>query len=259
MNNVNNISKTQRVAMLHAFNAEPSFRALGDELDKAPSAAVVANGLLSFVKGVSKRTRRDVQNAYLYATMIADQKHGGHGEGEKWYIAFCQVMTMAGWVVQHNSFRAFNATERHFSMDKIALEILKGTVITAAMGASGAVGVMQSAREALDAIKTDKEAVHLFDRSAMKDRGANFGIGSVVEEDDNVCMALGLVQYKGKASSTTVLFSTWDSADLEIYQANTVFWMDDEAVEDSRDAIRELIKEIRTRKLKEFSLIPARG
>jgi len=254
MNQNNHMSREQRVAMLRTFNVESGWQPLGADQEQAESAAVIANGLLAFVKGVSKKYRQDAQNAYLYATMAANRKHGGYGEGEQWYKAFCEVMGVAGWVTKESSFRSYTATERNFSMEKVAIEILKGAVIAAAMGPAGTVGALETARKAIDAVGKDDEAVSLFDRSAKQDRGANFGIGSVVEDDGDVCMALGIVQYKGAKSVTSVLFSKWDKSDIEIYQAKTVFWMDEMAVEDSRDEIRELIRESRKQKMKEYPI-----
>ncbi|QKZ02848.1 hypothetical protein [Pseudomonas eucalypticola] len=251
MSQITDLSKGQRVAMLRTFNVDAGWRVMEADQEQAECAAVVANGLLAFVKGVSKKYRQDAQNAYLYATMAADKKCGNYGEGEQWYKVFCDVMGLAGWVVKESSFRSYNATERNFSMEKVAIEILKGAVIAAAMGPAGTVSALETARKAVDAVGKDDEAVTLFDRSAKKDRGGNFGIGSVVEEDGDVCMALGIVQYKGAKATTSVLFSKWDRADLEIYQAKTVFWMDEMGVEDSRDEIRSIIREARKKKMKE--------
>lgn len=253
MDKITIVSKPQRLAMLRAFHSED------DALPRAvtsqdESAAVVANGLLAFTKGVSRAYRQDIKNAYLYATMAADNKYGSYAAGEDWYKAFCQVMALAGWVAKDMSYRAYTSREKHLSMEKVAVEILKGAIISAAMGPAGTLEALESARKAVAVVASEDSALKLFDSSAKTDSGANFGIGSVVEEDGDVCMALAMVQYTGHENATSVLFTNWDSSSLKIYQAKTVFWMDEIGVEDSRHLIREKLGEARKRKMAEFAI-----
>ncbi|WP_277961577.1 hypothetical protein [Pseudomonas sp. RIT-To-2] len=256
MNQNYTMTKAERIAKLRELRNDVIFSVRGEE-ESTPSAAVVNNSVMSFTEGVSKQNIKDLKNAYLFATTTADKRNpGGKESGERWYKDFVTLMATAGWVESGGSYRAFTSTEKNFSMDKIALEILKGAAITATMAATGgsaALGLMDTARNALEAVSKDKEAVDMFDRNAMKDRGANFGIGAVTQINDEVCMAYGLVQYDTKASSTTVLFSTWDSSEVAIYQANTVFWMNEDAVEDTRDHIRDAMREERLRALHELT------
>lgn len=253
MENITTLSKSERLEKLQAFHHQNVVgpRILGNE---EATATVVANGLLTFTKGVSRAFRQDVKNAYLYATMAADKKHGSYAAGEDWYKTFCQVMALAGWVAKETSYRAHTTQEKHLSMEKVAIEILRGAIISAAMGPAGTLEALDAAYKAVAVVAKDDAALKLFDRSAKTDSGANFGIGSVVEEDGDVCVALGMVQYTGHETKTSVLFTNWDSSSLNIYQAKTVFWMDENGVEDARDLIRASIAEARQRKMAELSI-----
>ncbi|MGY4492170.1 hypothetical protein [Pseudomonas sp. TE3610] len=214
---------TVETRLARIANYQLSVKGVEDEVDT--SAAVVGNSVLSFVTGIDSERKQDAMNTYLLATKVAD-KAVKSGQGEDWYAKFRQVMKDCGWVEINNTYRQHSSKKQQFTMEEVAVEILKGAVVTAAMSGVTAITAVDGARKAIEALAKKEGPLNVFERHVRSDRGGSFGLGSAVQTPEgDVILALGTVHYASQTNATSVLFSNWDSGSVEIYQGATSFVM----------------------------------
>ncbi|WP_455925240.1 hypothetical protein [Pseudomonas putida] len=217
--------------------ANYSLSTRGVEAGEADSAAVVGNAVLSFTTGITPQNKQDAMNTYLFATKVATHDFK-EGKGEGWYNKFRQVMGTLGWVEIQNSYHQHTSKKQKFSMDEVAVEILKSALLTAALpGATGLMAV-ESARKAVETLKTKEGARTVLDRQVSSDKGGNFGLGSAMQTaEGDVILSLGSLHYTSDVNATNVVFSHWDSASIDLYQGATTFVMNPKMIDATRPTV----------------------
>ncbi len=231
---------------------ELSTRGVEEEADT--SAAVVGSSVLSFVTGIDRERKQDAMNTYLLATKVAN-KAVKSGQGEAWYTLFRKVMKDCGWVEINNSYRQHSSKKQQFTMEEVAVEILKGAVVTAAMSGVTAITAVDGARKAIEALAKQEGPLSVFERHVRSDRGGSFGLGSAVQTPEgDVILALGTVQYASNTNATSVLFSNWDSASVDIYQGATSFVMNPMLIEATRATVAAKLLGAATSSIAEYDI-----
>lgn len=227
---------------------------IGAGADTNESAAVVQNGVMSFVTGIEAVAKQDAMNTYLYATMVADKKVPSR-EGKQWFTWFCTVMKQSGWVEIRSDYRQHSSKKRTFTLEEVAVEILKGAVVSAAMSGASAVVALDTARKALDALGKKDGPLKLFDRYVRSDRGGNLGLSSALQTPEgDVILNVGSLHYSTDTNATSVLFSNWDSADVQIYQGASSFIMNRQLISVSRQLIANKLASNLLSKIEEYDI-----
>jgi hypothetical protein len=74
-----------------------AFALMGDDVEAPAKGSIVGEGLIAFSANLSGVNRTDAQNAYLYASLVANKRYPLDSQGVEWYTLFREVMTNAGW------------------------------------------------------------------------------------------------------------------------------------------------------------------
>lgn len=185
-----------------------------------PNAAVIANGVVSFVSGMREQNKADVRNSYLYASLVASKRFPNEGDGAKWYELFATVMNQLGWTFVNRRYSRYSSQDIALSMDRVGLQtlgsLLAGAVLPGAMGPA----LLKSAGAALEGLKKagNGHPISLFNRNAKKPGGGQFTLGACAEDEDGeVIMAFGAVHCQSQDSKGNVLFANWNSASTQTY------------------------------------------
>jgi hypothetical protein len=185
-----------------------------------PDAAVIANGVVSFVSGMGEQNKADVRNSYLYASLVASKRFPKEGDGAQWYELFATVMNQLGWTAVDKRYSRLSSKNTSLSMDQVSLQTIGSLVASAAL--PGAIGpaLLKAASAALEGLKKagNDKPVGLFNRNASKPDGGHFTLGACAEDEDGeVIMAFGAFHFLSKESKGSVLFANWNSASTQTY------------------------------------------
>jgi hypothetical protein len=185
-----------------------------------PDAAVIANGVVSFVTGMREQNKADVRNSYLYASLVASKRFPKEDDGAQWYELFATVMSQLGWVFIDKRYSRYSSRDNSLSMDKVGLQTLGALVAGAAL--PGAIGpaLLKVAGSALESLKKpgNDAPISLFNRNANTPGGGQFTLSACAEDDEGeVIMAFGAFHCLSKDSKGSVLFANWSNASTQIY------------------------------------------
>lgn len=233
MNFAQNISDAERLAFVTNCELASCSHSLAEHVAamKAPrvltasdpladaQAAVVEGNLLSFAKGVSRQSKEDVMNSFLFATLAAKKKYNPETEGQQWYGHFNAALKSVGWLSTNWSYARYRSTQQRLSMDQVGLEILGSAIAAAALPGPASAAMLKVAADAVKALMTKEEPLRLFERQTKMHRGGNFRIGACDESaDGTVTVALGAVNFLADSAVTNVLFWEWNSTEISTYR-----------------------------------------
>ncbi|WP_017709719.1 hypothetical protein [Pseudomonas syringae] len=198
----------------------PSRLVGGDAKDAAgATAAVVAGGLIAFAEGVSRLSKDDVMDSFLFATLVANKAFNTETEGVQWYDKFNEVLSRIGWLSTHWNYSRYSAARQRFTMDEVGLEILGSAIAAAALPGPASLLMLKVAADAVAALSAKKEPLRLFESQTKAHRGGNFRIASCIEsEDGTVNLAMGAVTFQTDSEVTNVLFWEWQDINVETWK-----------------------------------------
>lgn len=185
-----------------------------------PDAAIVANGVVSFVSGMSEQNKADVRNSYLYAGLVATKAFPQDKDGAAWYDKFAEVMNALGWAFTARNYSRYSARDQSLSMDQVGLQIIGSLVASAAVPVGLGPALLKAAGSALDGLKqaSNSEPLKLFSTSANKTESGQFTLGSCVEDDEGeVIMVFGAFHCRTSENRGNLLFVRWNSASTQVY------------------------------------------
>lgn len=205
---------------------------------KIPSAAVVGNGIVSFVSGMSKQNKEDVKNSFLMSSLVANKKFDPNKEGASWFEAFTRTMELCGWLTISRSYGDYRAIDQHFTMEQVGLTILASAIAAAAIPGPTALLLAKVAKEAIEALQANDQPLRLFERKARTYAGGSFGVASCAEsEDGEVIMGLGNVAFDSTVNVTDVLFWEWNSATVGITRGEGCLTLNQGVYDQIREAV----------------------
>ena len=206
-----------------------------DELN----AAIMGSGIVGFLEGMTRRNKRIVKNTYAYADIASKVLYPAKSQKAARYDCFKKLMFAMGWTEYHGAFTQYKSSTARLTMDNVALDIVYSVVGGVAGPAGSALKVV--AEKTIEALKTQPEAVKLFERHANEAQGANFGVSVCKQDDDaEVTMAVGTVRYDSSVNNTKVVFVEWSSSDVEIYQGKALFTIHEEDLRKEAECIKYL-------------------
>lgn len=188
-----------------------------------PDAAVVSNGVVSFVSGMREENKADVRNSYLYASLVASKQYPKSEDGEKWYELFATVMNQLGWTFVDKSYTRFSSSDVSLTMDKIGLQMIASAVASAALPAAIGPALLKVAGTALEGMKDPANAkpFSLFKRHSDKDGGGQYTLASCAEDEEGeVIMAFGAVHDQHDNNDGNILFVGWNSGSKDTFSGN---------------------------------------
>ncbi|KPW28751.1 hypothetical protein ALP45_02434 [Pseudomonas coronafaciens pv. atropurpurea] len=80
-----------------------------DPGDEPAKGAVVASSLLAFAEGMSRQSKEDVMDSFLFATLVANKAFNPETQGDQWYDKFNEVLSRLGWLSTHWNYARYHA------------------------------------------------------------------------------------------------------------------------------------------------------
>lgn len=208
-----------------------------DTVEEPSKASIVGEGVLSFSSGISGENRSDAQNAFLYASLVANKLFPEENQGKEWYMQFRDVMTKAGWTPTSKYYNDLHVSGTSVRMDKLVLEILGSVVAGLALPGPTTALMLKVAGDAIAALQKRETELTLYERNLLNHGVGGITAGACTENDGVATMALGAVRFLRKNTSTQVLFVDVDTRDVNLYRGETVFEKNDLLAKATREVI----------------------
>lgn len=215
-------AKTRKLIAAYKLPGAPGASpALALDTEDECNGAVVNNGVISFIEGVSALNREYIRKSYLLASSyVSDVLKMPRGT-EAWYDEFIKVMVSLGWLPVRSSFERVKSSGKGLTVQLAALNI-----ITAMLASSALVGPLLSAlpklaADALEAMKQQPATFELFKRNSTVHQGGDFGLASCAETAGEVMMVLVTYSSSGVSKQVGLPFLEWDSASFEAFSGQT--------------------------------------
>ncbi|MHC8346144.1 hypothetical protein [Pseudomonas sp. RT6P73] len=210
---------------------------VGDNVAEPSKASIVGEGVLSFSSGLSGENRSDAQNAYLYATLVANKKFPEDYQGKEWYELFKEVMGKAGWSSISLYYNDLNISGTSVRMDKLVLEILGSVVAGVALPGPTTALMLKVAGDAITALQKRDTALTVYERNLLQHGVGGISAGACIENNGVATMALGAVRFLRRNGSHKVLFVDVDTREVKLYRGEAVFEKNDLVAKATRDLI----------------------
>lgn len=227
---------------------------LGDDVEAPTKGSIVGEGILSFSGGLSDQNRTDAQNAFLFASLVANKKYPLEHQGQEWYMLFRQVMTDAGWAPFSKYYSDLEVAGTSVRMDKLVLEILGSVVAGVAIPGPTTALMLKVAGDAITALKKRDTALTLYERNLLNQGVGGVTAGVCTEVNGEAIMAIGAVRFLRRNTSNKVMFVDVDVRNVKMYRGETVFAKNTDVAESTRDIIRRKLGLNATTKIEDYEI-----
>lgn len=249
-------------APLAAFMASrnDASRLVGDltdaaEEDAVAKGAVVEGSLVAFAEGVSRQSKEDVMDSFLFATLVANKQFSPDAQGAEWYNKFNEVLSKIGWLSTQWSYARYRGTQARFTMDEVGLEVLGSAVTAAALPGPASLLMLKVARDTIEALKAKQEPLRIFERQTKTHSGGSFRIASCVEsEDETLNLAMAAVSFKTGSDVTNVLFWEWQDTEVETWKGEDNLVLNTGLYSLHRELIRQRLSNNAKSAIEEFEI-----
>ncbi len=185
------------------------------------NGAVVNNGVISFIEGVSALNREYIRKSYLLASSyVSDVLKMPRGT-EAWYDEFIKVMISLGWLPVRSSFERVKSSGKGLTVQLAALNIIAAMLASSSLVAPLLGALPKLAADALEAMKQQPASFELFKRNSTVHQGGDFGLASCAEADGEIMMVLVTYSCHGVSKQVGLPFLEWDSAAFEAFSGQT--------------------------------------
>jgi hypothetical protein len=216
-----------------------AFALMGDEVEAPAKGSVVGEGIIAFSANLSGVNRSDAQNAFLYATLVANKRYPLDSQGVEWYTLFREVMTTAGWATTSKYCSDMQVGGTSVRMDKLVLEILGSVIAGMAVPGPATALMLKVAGDAIAALQTRDTALTLYERNLLEHGVCGVTAGACTEINGVTVFAIGAVRFKRKNTSTKVMFVDVDIRNVDLYRGELTFEKNDLVAEAARDVIAQ--------------------
>lgn len=210
---------------------------LGDTVEEPSKGSIVGEGILSFSGGLSGVNRSDAQNAFLFASLVANKAFPEESQGKEWYAEFRDVMRKAGWTHIKSYYNDLHISGTSVRMDKLVLEILGSVVAGIALPGPTTALMLKVAGEAIAALQKRETELTVYERNLLAQGVGGIAAGACTEHNGVTIMALGAVRFLRTNTSTKVLFVDVDTRDVKLYRGETFFEKNDLVAAATREVI----------------------
>jgi hypothetical protein len=222
---------------------------------EAPTkGSIVGEGILSFSGGLSDQNRSDAQNAFLFASLVANKKYPLEHQGQEWYLLFREVMTNAGWTPVSKYYSNLEVAGTSVRMDKLVLEILGSVIAGVAVPGPTTALMLKVAGDAIAALQKRDTALTVYERNLLNNGVGGVTAAACTEVNGEAIMAMGAVRFLRRNTSTKVLFVDVDVRNVKLYRGETVFAKNTLVADAARDTIRKKLGLNAVSKIEEYDI-----
>ncbi|WP_395609344.1 hypothetical protein [Pseudomonas sp. B22129] len=218
---INSVKRRKLIAAYKLPGAPGLPAAVAPDDEDDSNAAVVNNGVISFVEGMSALNREYIRKSYLLASSYVSDVLKVNRGTERWYDEFIQVMISLGWLPVRSRFERVSSSGKGLTVQLAALDIIAAMLATTSLAGPILAGLPKLAADALEALKRQPASFELFKRNCTVHQGGDFGLASCAETDGEVMMVLVTYSSHGVNKQVGLPFLEWDSASLEAFSGQT--------------------------------------
>ena len=189
--------------------------------DDDSNAAVVNNGVISFIEGMSAPNREYVRKSYLLASSYVSDVLKVQRGTEAWYDEFIKVMVSLGWLPVRSRFERVTRSGKGLTVQLAALNIIAAMLASTSLAGPLLTALPKLAADALEALKQQPATFDLFKRNSTVHQGGDFGLASCAETEGEVMMVLVTYSSHGVSKQVGLPFLEWDSASFEAFSGQT--------------------------------------
>ncbi|MFW9079407.1 hypothetical protein ACOI9X_09030 [Pseudomonas sp. P2757] len=241
--------------MADVIYAQPRSAAISGLVVEEPSkAAIVGEGILTFTGQLTGDNKSDAQNAFLFATLVANKKFRAEDQGKEWYQLFRQVMTDCGWTPVSKYYNDLHIAGNTVRMDKLVLDILGSVIAGIALPGPSTALMLKVAGDAVAALQKRDTALTLYERNLLDNGVGGMAAASCTEVAGEAIMAVGAVRFKRKNTSTKVLFVDVDIRNVNLYRGETVFAKNTLVADATRESIKVRLGVNAVEKIDEYEI-----
>lgn len=230
------------------------FAVAGTVVEEPSKAAIVGEGVLAFTSDLTGDNKSDAQNAFLFATLVANKKYPAEDQGKEWYQLFRQVMTDSGWTPVSKYYNDLHIGGNTVRMDKLVLEILGSVIAGIALPGTSTALMLKVAGDAVAALQKRDTALTLYERNLLDNGVGGMSAAACTEVAGEAIMAVGAVRFKRKNTSTKVLFVDVDIRNVNLYRGETVFAKNTLVADATREAIKNKLGPRAAEKIDEYEI-----
>ena len=184
------------------------------------NAAVVNNGVISFIEGMSALNREYIRKSYLLASSYVSDVLKVQRGSEAWYDEFIKVMVSLGWLPVRSAFERVSSSGKGLTVQVAALNII-AALAAASLAGPLLAALPKLAADALQALKQQPASFELFKRNSTVHQGGDFGLASCAETEGELMMVLATYSTHGVSKQMGLPFLEWDSASVEAFSGQT--------------------------------------
>ncbi|WP_439863330.1 hypothetical protein [Pseudomonas antarctica] len=215
------INRVKRRKLIAAYKlpGAPGLAPIDTEDDS--NAAVVNNGVISFVEGMSALNREYIRKSYLLASSYVSDVLKAQRGTEGWYNEFIAVMVSLGWLPVRSSFERVSSVGKGLTVQCAALNMIAAMLATTSLAGPLLNVLPKLAADALEALKRQPASFELFKRNCTVHEGGDFGLASCAQTNGEVTMVLVTYSSRGVNKQLGLPFLEWDSASFEAFSGQT--------------------------------------
>ncbi|NVZ51917.1 hypothetical protein HX792_16345 [Pseudomonas sp. B6002] len=185
------------------------------------NAAVVNNGVISFIEGMSALNREYIRKSYLLASSYVSDVLKVHRGTESWYDEFIKVMVSLGWLPVRSSFERVSSSGKGLTVQLAALNMIAAMLASTSLAGPLLAALPKLAADALESLKQQPASFELFKRNSTVQQGGDFGLASCAEAAGEVTMVLVTYSAHGVSKKVGLPFLEWDSSSFEAFSGQT--------------------------------------
>ncbi|MGY2290663.1 hypothetical protein ACW9H6_12600 [Pseudomonas sp. SDO528_S397] len=217
-----NSAKRKKLIAAYALpGASVAGPSVPQEVNEGFNAAVVNNGVISFVEGVSGLNREYTRKSYLLASSYVSDVLNIRRGSEAWYDEFIKVMTSLGWLAVRSCFERVSTSRKGLTVQVSALNLIASTLASTSLSGPLLATLPKLAADALEAMKQQPSSFDLFKRTTTVRDGGDFGLASCSESAGEVTMVLVIYSAHGVSKQLGIPFIEWDSSSFEAFSGCT--------------------------------------
>jgi len=194
---------------------------------------VDAGSLTSFVAGLTITHKEDTLNSTLLAQLAANKLYNREKQTKEWYTKYHEVLENVGWVISGFQFTEYETEASSFTVEKVIIEIL------AAIATQSEILIAIKMLEALKKAGEDSKPFQIWNGSSHDASNGNFQIGTCLESDSNVAMALGAFHFEATEVKSNFLWFNYARTSIKVYKASQQVVLN----EGVYATVRQMIKE----------------
>jgi hypothetical protein len=209
-----------------------------DELN----AAIMGAGIVGFLEGMSRRNKRIVKRTFAFAQLKSIIAYPDKAMKQERFQYFRNVMTALGWGSLYGGSLYHHTSATSLKLANILMDVLGVALSSAVGGTAGA--LKQVATHTVESLKKEPEAIKLFNRNVKELGGESFGMASCKQDEDaEVSMVLGMLDYSSSEKNTDVLFGEWHTSSFNLLKGYALLSIHEEDYKAKYEAAVEVFLE----------------